>query len=630
MSTIPSVPSAVAPSTPVAPPNTVVATDVSDLLRALPPGTRIEVTTLADLVRGQVQASSDYGSLTLRGGLPVLPANSSLSLMLIGTPGDGVAFRLLAVNGLPVAGGAGSPATAPLPGTLPPAGGIPGAIPSLPGALQPGGLLPGGGLFGTAAGDPLAVFGPRAPGSLLQAADQGDAVALSLGKPLAATVIPGPASLLTAGPLAAGALPGGPASPAGTGAGTATAPLPGVPADNPASPGTVPGAGNAPPAGGFAGALTPHGLLAALRHAAHAVAEAAAETAGPHSPAPAPAGPLLPAGSQAQIRLTSVLLPGGSQALTAPSASATPPLASLDGTVTAAPGGGTAVIQTPQGMLLVDVRSPLPVNSQVHLDVLAVTPPTAASAGPTMPASGGMQTFAALSEAQDLLAQNDAEAAQALTRAIPAADGRMVTTMMAVATAARSTDPKSWLGERPVKALDRPEGRGRAVLKDLEESTRETTRPARDGGGDWRMMNLPFSFGGQIDRITLVTRRTGSAAVDEDGSGGGGGQGGGVRFLFALDLSQMGPMQFDGLYKGGPAGQPGHRRLSLLIRTSRPLEPDVRRTILGLFSQSSEAMGLTGSLSFQVSAAFPGPAEALPPSLRATGGAAGGAGGFTA
>ena len=62
------------------------------------------------------------------------------------------------------------------------------------------------------------------------------------------------------------------------------------------------------------------------------------------------------------------------------------------------------------------------------------------------------------------------------------------------------------------------------------------------------------------------------------------------------------------------------------MRTSRALDPVIRRDILGLFSTSAEAMGLTGSLSFQVAATFPGPVEALPPSLRT----AGGAGGFTA
>lgn len=604
---------------------TVLATDVAAAIRALPPGTRIEVTTLTDLVRGQVQARSELGSLTLRGGLPLLPANSSLTLLLTGTPGDGVSFRLLAVNGLPVAG----PGAA-----LPGAGAAPAASGVLPGPL------PGAGLFApTAPGDAggLSAFGLRPPGSLLQAANQGDAVALSLGKPLTATVIGGPLTGGGAG-LPGGGLPGaglpgsgltgpalpgaglsgaGPASPSGT-------PLPGAPI-----PGiTTPPSGPAP--------LTAHGLFAALRQAAHAVADAATEAASPSAPGPAAGtGPLLPPGSQAQVRLTSVLLPGSHTPLTAtpssgmPSSGAPPsgtPLASLDGTVTSAPGGGTAVIQTPQGLLLVDVRSPLPVNSQVHLDVLAVSQPTAASAGSAPGAPGGTQTFSALSAAQEMLARDDVDAALALTRAIPAADGRMVATMMAVASAARSADPKSWLGERPVKALDRPEGRGRALLKEIENTTRETTRPARDGGGDWRMMNLPFSFGGEIDRITLVTRRTGSTAVDEDGSGGGGGPGGGVRFLFALDLSRLGPMQFDGLYKGGTAGEPGQRRLSLLIRTSRALDPEIRRTLLGLFSQSAEAMGLTASLSFQVSATFPGPAEALPPSLRA----AGGAGGFMA
>lgn len=625
MSTIPSAPPPAAAAAPAPAAAPVIASDVPDALRGLPAGTRIEVTTLADLVRGQVQADSRYGTLTLRGGLPALPANSSLTLILTGTPGEGVSFRLFAVNGQPLLlpGGTALPGSAlpgaALPGAVLPGGGIPGnGIPgnglNTPGLTAPG--FAGTGLAGTTPGslpppglpgfDPA--HGLRQPGSLLQAANQGDAVALSLGKTLTATIITGPQS----GPLSAGAALPAAMGTAAPGSAGQTAPAPQT--------APLPGAG---PSGG---ALTAHGLFAALRHAAHAVADAAT---GDH-PAPqpsAPSAPLLEPGAQAQVRLTAVQLPDGTRPLTAPPSSGAAPLLSLEGSVTASPGGGTALIQTPQGSLLLDVRSPLPVNSHVTLDVMTVTTPAqAGAAAPALTGTGTAPGFSALSQALDLLAQEDAEAAQALARAIPAPDARMVTTMMAVAGAARSADPRGWLGDRPLKALDRPDGKGRALLKDVEDATRETVRPARDGGGDWRVMNLPFGFGGQIDRITLVTRRTGSEAVEEDGTGSGGGRGGGVRFLFALDLSRLGPMQFDGLYKGGPHGQPGSRRLSLLVRTSRALDPVIRRDILGLFSTSAEAMGLTGSLSFQVAATFPGPVEALPPSLRT----AGGAGGFTA
>jgi hypothetical protein len=111
------------------------------------------------------------------------------------------------------------------------------------------------------------------------------------------------------------------------------------------------------------------------------------------------------------------------------------------------------------------------------------------------------------------------------------------------------------------------------------------------GDGDWRSLMIPFLMGGEVSTLRLTCRRRQgrmTAAEREKGT----------RFLLDLDLSRLGPMQFDGLVKRQ------HKRFDLIVRTTKPLPGEMRRDIDALFLNGLTNFGLEGSISFKPEGRF--------------------------
>jgi hypothetical protein len=81
----------------------------------------------------------------------------------------------------------------------------------------------------------------------------------------------------------------------------------------------------------------------------------------------------------------------------------------------------------------------------------------------------------------------------------------------------------------------------------------------------------------------------------------------GERFLLDIELSQLGPLQFDGLVKRKA------KNFDLIIRSEQPLPAEMRRDIDSLFLQSLVSFGLQGSVAF-----MPGAAKIATPPLKAS------------
>ena len=75
----------------------------------------------------------------------------------------------------------------------------------------------------------------------------------------------------------------------------------------------------------------------------------------------------------------------------------------------------------------------------------------------------------------------------------------------------------------------------------------------------------------------------------------------GSRALITLDLSRLGPLQLDGMFRKEPRG------LDVMIRTKQPLPDALRLELTGVFGESTAAMGLKGGLTFQVVKKFADP-----------------------
>lgn len=287
------------------------------------------------------------------------------------------------------------------------------------------------------------------------------------------------------------------------------------------------------------------------------------------------------------------------------------PITALSGVVVSN-GAAIPVIRTEAGEIQINLRANLPVGTRVVLEVLAQLPPRGVgtvilplppAALPLSGPAGANVGWRTLQESLQVLERADPPAAQQLAQAIPDGGPRTALAMMSFAQAMRTGDSRQWPGDSTLRILERAGPRGRHLASTLSEEVSALSSRARESGPEWRALPLPWSVDGRIERIALITRREG--AGDEEAKKKSGGSGG-TRFLINLELSRLGEMQLDGMFRKETRG------FDMVIRTRGPLTDEMRHDLTGLFANSNAAMGLKGTLSFQVVKKFPDPANTGP------------------
>lgn len=560
-------------------PVVVVATvaEPSQALLNLTQGARFDVKVVGDVLQSMATVDSDFGGFSMK--LPlVVPEGTTLTLQ-VGQAGPSMLqMRVIGMNGQPLAQFLGG-----MPGKGD-GGGMPGLPPgpAMAGGQQAGApwggavdVLTGRTLLG-GAGAAGAVAPPGAMGTT-QAGIPAVVVSGASGGTSAATV--DQAAFQAGGRLATGSqlvvriasiqVPTG-----GEGAPANVTAQPGQP-DSLASPAPA-AAPRAPASGGFA-------------------AYAAAQGMGARDV------PILPPGTPPTT------LPPGAMATGEP-------LMTLTGTAVGSGAvGAKPVVHTAAGTVVLDTRLDLPAGATVTLEVMSHGAPPALAAGGLAARLDGQppvpgQPWPTLNEALAVLQHTDPAAAQQLANMIPALGPRLAITMMGFIGSVRgSGEARGWPGDSTLKSLEKAGPRGAALAKKLGEELAAggSTRAAdpSTGGGDWRMINLPFMNNGQVETITLSVHRPPEEAEEEGRKGRGGGDPG-VRFLLDLDLSKLGRVQLDGLARRS------ERRFDLMFRTSEPLPQDIRRDIATLFKASGVAMDMGGNLVFQVVKDFVKPGSA--------------------
>ncbi|OAN52337.1 hypothetical protein A6A04_01190 [Paramagnetospirillum marisnigri] len=554
---------------------TVVVGSGAEALAKLPAGALVTAALDAVAARGLVQVTTADGTtLSLR--LPpslTLPPQADLGLQLTQAAGGGFAFKLLSVNGRPF-------------GTPPLAAGLPG-LPQLPGLadlLNPGAAKAGGMPQPMGRGDSVALGQPQ------PSLGPGGASAAPLG--LTATVLrPAPAGATL---LAPGQTPGG----------QAAAPPPGLADLVPGTQLTVRIAGVVPPGGGAPlPLLTDPGAKAGMPQPSPpnpAMPETPAEAAKPFAPPPSHGEPtgLRPPPTQTPGQTPQA--PGGAMPPPIPQSSSQAPTPSqpttpipLPGTVVSHSPGGTALVQTPAGLLSLPGGPSLAVGSGLRLEVMGAPapPPAPLSASDSQGLTQG--GWPALDSAVDTLMQMDRAVADQLVRMIPQANPRLAAALSVFAGAVRSGDVRAVMGEGVTRGLDRAGRRDLAerLKKDMLELSDQAQRPR--GDGDWQVLTMPFAYGAQVDPIHLYVQR-----VSGDEAGQGGKKGDEQRFILDVSMSRLGRIQFEGLV------QKDAKRFDLIIRSDQPLESDIRRDISGIFAECAQLTGVKGMVGFQSGRGF--------------------------
>lgn len=525
------------------------AAAVADLVE----GAIVEAQAQARAAKGVIEVMTANGPVQLKasGPLPPIPEGATLLLQLVNKDGEAT-FRLLAINGRPLAGvtlaGLTLPGGPSMGGLLAPGIGAGTSAAFQPGMGQPGVIQPGAtpqpGLPGTVPGTtPLGltatIIRPAlAPGSAISPGS-----AAAPGTPFAPAAAFAPGQPIVANPP--GALTGGlPFDlPAGT---QITVRIAGIGMPQPEAgaspfPGAPPGSPTAPQAASGA----------------------------PHAGTPPPG-------------VTAPTLP----AITTPP---TTPL--LSGTVTAQPPGGNAVVQTPVGTLAVPTQMDLLPGTPLTLEVVGkpLPPPPLPAQPPSRPEGLTAQGWPALTQTMEALTTgNQTQAMEQLLRAIPQASPRMAASMALFAGALRNGETRALVPESAIRGLEKAGKKELAerLTADLGDLAKDAARPV--GNGEWRSLTLPFLNGAVIEPIHLYVR----GATEGGSQRKTGGTGNDERFVLDIKLTQLGRVQMDGLVRRED------KLFDLIIRTDSPLPAETRHGILGIFTNSSELVGTKGSVSF--------------------------------
>lgn len=309
---------------------------------------------------------------------------------------------------------------------------------------------------------------------------------------------------------------------------------------------------------------------------------------------PAGATTTFPAGSNLEFRVVAVNVPSAApQSLTPPPLQgqiSLAPGAQLSGVVSGSHGVGQTLVQTHAGPVSLPTTQPLPLGTEVRLELIQLQHPSTGSAqhGPLhMTAAPLLEgEWIAFEDALSTLREAAPGAHQhILQAALPRADTQLATNVLFFLSALRGGDIKNWLGDGPMRVLDRlrPDLANR-LRTDMTQMTRNVEDPL---SGDWRLHGVPFLYGEQLDRVQLLIRdRDAEDQDDDDGRGG-------TRFVVDLNLSKLGHLQIDGL-----VGE-NDKRLDLILRTDEPLPSHMRDDIRRLFHDAMDLTGLEGSVGFK-------------------------------
>jgi hypothetical protein len=553
------------------------------------------------IIRGMVQGRDPDGLLivvTDKGALKLstpanIPAGSQVTLE-VRAAGDRMQVLVLSVDGQATSGTTGQgPRTGAVPPPTTSTGQTPAPPPSTGTAPPPA---------------PVAIVGSVLHGTIVQAAP--DTLSQLIRSLLPSPPVAQPA--VPPAPLAAPALPGAPAvPPALPTQATTTAQPPHPASDAPA-------------------AALPRALVSSLQSDVRAKIEALFFSAPPAKGGVAPALPAQPGafvsgapvqglgqnfsqgltqslaqglkmpialttGSEVRLRLIAIASsPGLPLAIPASAAGAQHVMA---GRIIGYTPSGNAVLHSPMGAIVLQGALSPPIGTELAVAVEPVLPmPGAALPAGSLSLPQLLLSVArgwpSLAEAIGLLRQNagDADTLAALSR-LPQAGPKLAAGIVAAMQAIRANDAEALLGAL-VAARSGSVARDETARKVRQEFGQVATLSQDRPGIDWRCCFIPILDDGTIRQINLFYRRDRRKdrkdAKDEKA---------GTRFVVEVDMSRMGPFQFDGLVR--------EKQFDLMVRSHVALPQKFRRDITDLFHEALTLGDYRGGLVFQKVKEFP-------------------------
>jgi hypothetical protein len=302
----------------------------------------------------------------------------------------------------------------------------------------------------------------------------------------------------------------------------------------------------------------------------------------------------LTTGSEVRLRLIAVAsAPGQPVAIATPAAAAQHAIA---GRIIGYTPSGNAVLNSPLGAIILQGALHVPVGTELSMAVEPALPtqaalPTNTSSLPQLLLSVA-RSWPSLTEAIALLRQNASNAdTMAVLARLPQAGPKLAAGLIGAMQALRTGDAEALLGAL-VAARAGSTTRDENARKVRQEFAQVSSLAQDRPGIDWRCCFIPILDDGTIRQINLFYRRdrrkNSKDAKDEKS---------GTRFIVEVDMSRMGPFQFDGLVR--------EKQFDLMVRSHIALPQNFKHDITELFQEALSLGDYRGGLVFQTVRDFP-------------------------
>lgn len=234
----------------------------------------------------------------------------------------------------------------------------------------------------------------------------------------------------------------------------------------------------------------------------------------------------------------------------------------------------------------IETQALVPPNTQnqpavASLPTLAPLPPTSFFLTP--------EIWGSLQDIQTTLHQYSPNIAQSFTGMMPSPSvpQQMGAAALFFLAAMRSGDIQSWLGEKAIDVLKRA-GKGDLISKLSGEMSSLARMNADSAGGEWRMLSMPMAWQSEIHKVVVHYRKEENPEQKDESKGGGT-----TRFVMDLNLSKIGKVQVDGLFKASD------KRLDAILRTEQSFSGSMKAEMRRIYKDALDETEITGELSFQ-------------------------------
>ena len=227
-----------------------------------------------------------------------------------------------------------------------------------------------------------------------------------------------------------------------------------------------------------------------------------------------------------------------------------------------------------------DVKEALSASTKLLEDMASI--PILTKEQPTV-SKNILETLKTLSLPQDLK--------QEVISKLPTANKQLLSNMSNFVKAAVHQEVKEWLGPKLSELVQNSGPEGKEALLQLGQSLNAAIKETPT----WRMVEIPFYTGENIEKIRLAVKKYNE---DEEDNQTASRQKYGTRFLIDTNFTRLGRFQFDGYSLSR------ERRFDLIIRTEKFIGDDLCSNLMRIYKNTLHELDYAGTIKINVKENF--------------------------